>query len=286
MPARCRRTVGRHRLPMRMRSYSLFALVTLTALAACGGGDKPTAPQTPQLASMTIAQKLDTLSELNERTLTLAGVDSKGQPMSPTGVSWVSSDTTIATVSATGTVTGVQPGNATITAKSGSVSAALAMHIVSIPVRDVSMRLVGGVASDTLLVGTTVSVIAEARDIAGRVLLGRQITVSAADGDKISLASGKVTGVAVGYGDLIARTDSIERRRTFVVRPPFAAKIAIKFLDPRKLGDTTWAGLKDSALVTYSDSAGQVLAPTPLRPVSYQSDNPSVAIVDPYGKIT
>src|SRR5207249_1515050 len=190
------------------------------------------------------------------------------------------------TVSTAGEVTAMKPGSLTVTAKSGSVTATLPLRIVAVPVRDVSLRLVGAVASDTLLVGTSATLVAEARDIAGRVLVGRQVSLSVADSARLSIdAAGKVTGNTVGYVDLVARSDSIERKRTIVVRPSFAAKVSLRFADPKKLGDTTWAGLRDSAIVVFSDSAGQLLAPSPLRPVTYTSDNPAVALVDPYGHV-
>ncbi|AHG89208.1 peptidase M8 leishmanolysin family protein [Gemmatirosa kalamazoonensis] len=255
-------------------------------LAACGGGgDGTTATKAPELASIAIVQRLDTLSELESRTLTLSGLDTKGQPMTVKSATWTSSDTTVAVVSTAGEVTGVRPGSATITAASGAASASLPIRIVSVPVRDVSVRLVGGVASDTLVVGTSAQLVAEARDIAGRVLLGRQVSVSLADPTKATLDAGKLSGLAVGLVDVVAKSDSIQRRRTIVVRPTFAAKIALRLLDPKKLGDTTWAGLKDSALVTFTDSAGQALASSPFRPISYSSDNPAVVQVDPYGKV-
>jgi uncharacterized protein YjdB len=273
--------------PIRPGSSLLVALAASLTLAACGGGDgTSTETKTPQLANMTIEQKLDTLSELNTRLLTLAGTDKQGLPFAVSSATWQSSDTTIATVATNGEVTGVRPGSATITAKSGAVSTQIALRIVAVPVRDVTVSLVGGVAGDTLLVGTSATLVAEARDVAGRLLRDRQVSVSVADPSKATLSGGKLSGVAVGLADIVATSDSIVRHRNVVIRPPFAAKLAIKMLDPRKLGDTTWAGLRDSVLVTFTDSAGQALAPSAFRPVSYSTDNASIATVDPYGKVS
>jgi hypothetical protein len=153
-------------------------------------------------------------------------------------------------------------------------------------VRDISLRFAGAVASDTLMVGTSATVIAEARDVYGRLLGGRKITLGVADSTRATMdAAGKITGLSVGFVDVIARYDSVERHRQFVVRPPFAAKLTVRMADPKKFGDTTWAGLRDTALVTFADASGQALAVSPFRPVSFTVDNPALASVDSLGRV-
>jgi hypothetical protein len=59
----------------------------------------------------------------------------------------------------------------------------------------------------------------------------------------------------------------------------------MRLADPKKLRDTLWVGLKDSAIVSFVDSAGKALPPDPFRPASYSSDKPDVLYVDADGRI-
>lgn len=272
------------RPPMRIRSY-LGTAATLLLLAACGG-DKATAPKAPTLASLSIVQKIDTLAELDSRQLSLTGLDSKGAALTPSGATWTSSDNSIATVTSLGYVTALRAGNVTISAAIGSVSTTLGLRITEAPVRDIQVKFVDALAQDTLMVGSTASIIAEARDGVGRLLSARKIAVDVGDPTRASIdAQGRVTGLTVGYLDFVAKYDTIVRRTTVVIRPTFAAKMTLRLADPKKLGDTTWAGLKDSAIVQFADDKGNALPSTPFRPVTFTTSDPNVATVDLYGHV-
>ena len=56
-------------------------------------------------------------------------LDSSGAPLANVPVAWSSSDNTIATVAPTGTVTGVAPGSATITAEAGGIQGTAAITV-------------------------------------------------------------------------------------------------------------------------------------------------------------
>jgi hypothetical protein len=268
------------------RASATVAALAFT-LTACGGGEKTVVPDGPgPLATMTIVQTLDTLSELSSRQLTVNGADAKGRGLVGVAVTWVSSDTSVAPITADGVVVARQPGSVTLTARSGSVTASQPLRIVAAQVRDITVRLVGAVSSDTLLVGTSATTVSEPRDIVGAALLGRTVTVAIGDTARGSVdAAGRVTGRVVGPLDLVLTSDTVVRRRTIIVRPSFAASMAMRLADPKQLHDTLWIGLRDSALVTYSDSAGKALAPSPLRPITYSTTDAKVATVDAAGRI-
>ncbi|HSM59200.1 MAG TPA: Ig-like domain-containing protein, partial [Longimicrobiales bacterium] len=96
------------------------ALLTLGLLPACGG-DGTSPDESP--ASIRLVPTLDTLTWIGQ-TLTI-----QGTALSASGLdlglplTWASSDTTVATVSATGTVTAVSSGATAVTASVGTVSA-------------------------------------------------------------------------------------------------------------------------------------------------------------------
>jgi hypothetical protein len=263
-------------------------IAALTLGAACGGSDKPTVPDGPgPLATLVITQAaLDTLSELSSRQLTVAGADAKGRAVVGIAATWRSSDTTVVGVTSAGVVIARQPGTATITAQSGSVSKSLAMRVVPVPVRDITVRLLGAVSADTMLVGSSAGVVTEARDVTGAVLLGRTVDVRVADSTRGTVdGNGRVVGRVEGPLELIVTVDTVVRRRSVIVRPPFAAALAVRLADPKQLRDTLWIGLRDSVIATFADASGKALASTPLRPVSYSSSDLKVATVDAQGRI-
>jgi hypothetical protein len=272
----------------RLRRASRLALpaAVLALLAACGGGVTDSKP--PELTRLTIdLAALDTLSELATRQLGVAGTDDRGRTAAVGTVTWESSDTTIATVSDRGLVTARRPGNTSLTVRSGAISASLPLRVVTIPVRDVTVRLAGAISGDTMLVGTAATLVGEPRDIAGRLLLGRLVTYKvdpAAGGTLDSL--GRLVGRVVGPLEFVVRVDSIERRRIVIVRPPLATALAVRLADRKKLGDTMWVGLQDSAIVSFADSTGKPLPPDPLRPASFTTDKPGVLGIDSDGRIT
>lgn len=105
----------------------MFASVlALVLLSGCSGGDSTTPPPTDDTASrpakVTIAPPVDTLRWITAtRQLTAAVMNSTGLAL-PTTVSWSSSSSGVATVSASGLVTAAGVGTATISAQAGTVS--------------------------------------------------------------------------------------------------------------------------------------------------------------------
>ena len=108
------------------------------AILSCGGGDTsgppPGPPPPPPTATVPARITLEP-----EEVAVVAGdtirvrarvLNDRAQPISDAVVTWTSSDPTVATVDATGLVTGLKEGNASLTATSGPVtnSAPVAVH--------------------------------------------------------------------------------------------------------------------------------------------------------------
>src|SRR3989475_3546418 len=161
-------------------------------------------------------------------TLYAAVGDANGNPIPNPSVTWTSSDSSIAQVvgvSDTATVTGSQPGYATITATSGGLSGSLTIQVVGSPLPVATVTVVPDTAS--LVVGQdSVSFRAELRDSTGRVTTERPVSWSTTDSTVIyiqpsyggiqtfvrGLAAGRVvlrassegkTGPAAGPGHLV-----------------------------------------------------------------------------------
>src|SRR5207249_2039573 len=83
------------------------------------------------VASVTVAPATASVNEGKTVQLTATPKDANGAPLAGRAVTWVSSNTTVATVSASGLVTGKVAGTATITATSEGVSGTSAITVTT-----------------------------------------------------------------------------------------------------------------------------------------------------------
>lgn len=109
-----------------------IAMLTVLAIAACGGGDDgPTTPPGP--SSITISPTSTTMDFIGQTRNFRASVrDASGQGVA-TQVSWTSSDPSVFTVNASGTVTAVANGAGQLQASAGGVSATASVTVEQRP---------------------------------------------------------------------------------------------------------------------------------------------------------
>ena len=130
--------------------------------------------------------------------------DGSGTPLAGRVVTWASSSTTIATVSASGLVTGKAAGTATITATSEGKSGTASITVTPVPVAAVTVSP----ASQTIQTGGAVQLTATPRDASGTPLSGRTITwASDHTGVATVSATGLVTGAGVGTATITATSE-------------------------------------------------------------------------------
>ncbi len=163
--------------------WTLGATVgTQTATATAGGGALAatfTATATGVLAppaTVTVTPNPDTLASGSTLQLTATPKDSAGNPLAGRTVTWTTSDTTIAKVSATGLVTAVKVGTATITATVQGV-AGTATVVVKPGPASVTQSFVS-VSASTVAVGGAVTLKLTTRDAAGDSLTTGGYTVA------------------------------------------------------------------------------------------------------------
>ena len=129
--------------PARVGSFLLSLL--LSGLTSCGGSDGPggTEPDTPRATTLSISQTSVTLSFLGATfTLNAAIRDQNGQPFSGT-ISWSTDNPAVVTVDATGLLTAVQDGTATVSATSGSLSGTVAVTVQAQSTLELGMPISG-----------------------------------------------------------------------------------------------------------------------------------------------
>lgn len=117
-------------------------------------------------------------------------------------VSWTSSNTSVASVNALGTITGVTSGTATITVTSEGKTAAFTVVVNMTPVATTVLS-----SSTPAYVGRTTPLLLTLRDSSGNLLSlsGRNVVWSTNDNTKISVsATGVVTGLSAGAATVVA----------------------------------------------------------------------------------
>jgi uncharacterized protein YjdB len=109
MPQHTRRTV-------RTLEILMFAVLTAVSVAACGSSTTPST-----VSAITVTGGVPSVGTTSQLTATAVLSDNTTQDVTSTST-WSSSNTSIATVSATGLVTGVASGTAVIQAIYGNIS--------------------------------------------------------------------------------------------------------------------------------------------------------------------
>ena len=183
------------------------ALAGIALVWACGG-DSPTAPPTPEPArpsTVTVSPTTARLTALGATVQLTAEVrDQNAGMMAVATVTWSSSDTSVATVDASGLVTGVGEGMATITASAGNASGSAVVSVVQ-PVATVGVSP----SADTIGLGSTLQLTAEGFDENGDAVVGAAFSWESSDAAVATVdASGLVTGVTVGGATITASAGS------------------------------------------------------------------------------
>jgi trimeric autotransporter adhesin len=115
---------------MRNRGVALTIIASAILAVACGS-DNSSPTGTAAVASVSVSAPTTAILVGATATLTATPKDATGNAVSGATVTWSSSSDAIATVSSTGTVTGVAPGTATITATSNGQTGSAVVTVAS-----------------------------------------------------------------------------------------------------------------------------------------------------------
>src|SRR2546426_131888 len=207
--------------------------------------------------------------------LTATPKDANGNPLSGRAVSWTTSNSAVATVSASGLVTGLAVGSAAITATSEGQSGTAAVTVSTVPVASV----VVSPASANMSGGGTTQLSATPKDAAGNVLAGRLVTwTSSSSAIATVSAGGLVSGAAVGSATITATSEGQSASATITVATVPVAAVA---MSPATAAVLVGATVQFTA--TLLDAAGNVLSG---RSVTWASTGPAVATVSSPGLVT
>ena len=189
----------------------MLAMLGVVALAkGCGDGDSPAAPPPPEPARHTTLTVSPAVTELiafgASVQLTAEVRDQNARVMANANVTWSSTDTSVATVNASGLVTAVAEGTATITASAGPASGSAAVTVRQ-PVASVEVSP----AAETIGLGGTLQLTAVGFDENGDAVEGVEFSWKSSDATVAAVgASGLATGVAEGLATITASAGSGE----------------------------------------------------------------------------
>jgi len=251
---------------------SAYAIATTTATKQDSGAltvvpvPVATVAVTPPTATLLVGTTLQ---------LTATPHDSAGDPLSGRAASWASSDTTVAQVDARGVVTARATGSATITASVEGKTGSATITVVPVPVASVTVTP----PSATLLVGTTLQLVATPKDSTGAALPGRVVSWSSGDTAVAKVDDrGLVTAKAPGTTGVTAGVEGKSATATLTIVPVPVASVTIA---PTSAAIFVGASLQFTA--TPKDSTG---APLVGRTVTWSSGNAAVASVSATGLVT
>jgi uncharacterized protein YjdB len=233
-----------------------------------------TAEQVP-VASVSVAPASATVSVGTTVQLTATPRDGGGNALAGRPVTWTTGAAGIATVNASGLVTGQATGTATITATSEGKSGSATVTVSSVPVASVAVSP----ASATLTQGQTVQLTATPRDAGGNPLTGRAVawSTSAASVATVSTA-GLVTANAPGSATITATSEGKSGTATVTVS---GASVASVTVSPASASLYVHQTVQLAAIPR--DSVGNPLTG---RPVTWSTSGAAIATVSGTGLVT
>jgi len=258
------------------RARVCLMLATFLIAGSCsGGGGKdasPTspAPVTPVLTTITVSLSATTIQVGQTATTSAAGLDQNGASIGLGTVTWSTGSTSVATVSATGAVSGVAPGQVAIIASAGGRTGQQSLTVIPVPVASVSVTP----AAATLAVGATQQLAASTLDAGGNALAGRAITWATTDSTTVKVSpAGLATAVAAGIASITATSEGKSGTAVITVSPPPATSVTIASIAPATLTPGTTATIGGTGFnptpaqntVTIDGVAAVVTAATPAQ---------------------
>jgi uncharacterized protein YjdB len=200
--------------------------------------------------------------------------DASGQPLTGRAVVWSTSAPNVASVSSTGVVTAIAPGDATISATSEGKAGTAAITVKAKPVSSVVISPGQG----SVMAGQTLQLIAQVTDEQGNVLNGRPITFTSGSPAVATVsASGVVTGVAPGQATITATSEGKTGTATVTVTPVPVVSVVVTPAEP-----TITVGQTLQLDVTVRGPNNQALTG---RSVVWSSGAPTVAPVNATGAV-
>jgi Tol biopolymer transport system component/uncharacterized protein YjdB len=265
---------------MTITRYIGLAATGLILLASCSEEPlPPPPPATVPVASVEISPGAATIFAGGAATLSATLKDGSGNALSGRAVTWSSSATAVAVVDASGRVTGIAEGVATITAVSESRVGSATVTVQLVPVASVEVTP----STVELVRGDSLTLVATLRDEQGTVLTGRVLRWSSDQPQvaRVDSLSGRAHAVAGGAATITATSGARSAAARVTVRVPVQPVDSVQILPATELRIIAGRTVHLDALTWAAD--GSLLDD---RPIEWTSDDPVVATVSSDGVVT
>ncbi len=207
-----------------------LGVASLAFVGACGdgpgpGGVEPMADPVPEVVSVAPREAL--LESLGDTVRLVATVlDADGEPVTGVRVTWASDDSDVVGVDSAGLATAMANGRAMVAATVAGVAGGAAVEVEQVPA-----SLAVTPAVDSLTVGDSARVSAEAFDAGGSTVHGAEVQWASSDSGVATVdADGWVRATAPGRVEITAWLAGLESSAAFVSLPlPEARALALFF---------------------------------------------------------
>ena len=190
------------------------ATITATSEGQSGGAVITVASVPVATVSVSLASPSVTVGATSQATATTR--DASNNVLTGRAVTWSSSNTAAATVNASGLVTTLAVGTATITATSEGQSGTADISVTAEPVATVTVTL----AAPTVAIGDSTQATAVARDASNNVLTGRVVTWNSSNTAVATVsATGVVTAIGAGSATITATSETKSGTAVLTVPP-------------------------------------------------------------------
>jgi uncharacterized protein YjdB len=253
------------------------ATITATSEGHSGSAAFTVSAVTVPVAAVTVSPASASVTAGQTVQLTATPKDANGNTLTGRTITWTSGNTSVATVSSSGLVSGVAAGSATITATSEGKSgtSAITVTAVTVPVATVTVSP----ASASVPAGQTAQLTATPKDSSGNTLTGRTIAWASSNTSVATVSSsGLVRGVVAGSATITATSEGKSGSSAITVT---AVPVATVTVSPASATVFVSQTLQLSA--TPKDANGNTLTG---RTITWGSSNSSVATVSSSGLVS
>ena len=266
------RTQAIHRAAFNALIWTVLSAALLVLLAACSDNTVGPTP-VPRVAQVIVQPATHSMVEGDQHQYTVRLLDAAGRELTGRAVSWMSTDPQVATISAEGLLTAHIPGVALIRASSESVSGEATVTVSTAPVDRVELSQ----ATASIEEGESKTLVAIAKDAAGRILEGRQVTWTSDQPSTVAVdVSGTLTGLTAGQTRIVAMIEGRSAAAVVTVRAAAVATVAVS-----STGFVIEIGESRQLSAVVKDARGRELRQKPIQ-WSVDSD---AAIISPNGML-
>jgi len=269
-------------VPRYLLALLLFLFLFLTACGGGGGSSPDPAPDDPSLSRIEVTPGLPSLAQGTTLSLIATGINSDNSTSSLTNdVTWQSSNDSIATISSSGAVSALSPGQVTLQASFDGVIGSTTLIVsnaalTSLEISPGSLQLAAGTNAEVGLIGHYSD--GSTQNLETQANWAITDTAIASLSDPLAAGSLRVTGLSVGSTQLTASLGGSNAQIDITISAASLTQIVISPDTPNlPLG----AQLSLSATGLYSDGSSQSLSDQ----VSWSSADDNILTIDASGLV-